>query len=406
MHVIVIGAGVVGVTTAYYLAQRGCRVTVIDRANVVAAGASHANAAQLSYTFTDAMARPEFIARIPGLLAGLDAGSRVSPDLALLPWGLRFLGQCSHEKWAANTVAVLKMALRSAELMAGLRAAVPIEFGHRTVGKLVLLADDAAKASATAGLELKRANGAQLHIVSAGEAIDIEPSLSQFGEEFVAAVYSPSDAVADSRLFTKALSEWLQASADVRFLMGREVQRIGQHEGRFSAVESDGDDIEADAAVVCCGAWSTGLLRPLRQALPVYPVRGYSVTLPAGAAAPHASITVLRRRIVFSRLADRVRIAGFADFSGFRAPRDAVRIDRMMASARHVAPRAADYRSDDVVRWAGLRPMTPDSRPRVGKTGIDRLYLNTGHGILGWTLACATAHDVATAVTGEDPGAH
>ncbi len=405
MHVIVIGAGVVGVTTAYYLAQRGCRVTVIDRAHDVAEGASHANAAQLSYTFTDAMARPEFIAKIPGLLAGFDVGSRVRPDPALLSWGLQFLGQCSHDKWADNTVAVLKMALRSAKLMAELRAAVPIEFGHRRVGKLVLLADDAAIASVTAGVELKKANGAQLRILSAGEAIDIEPSLTAFDEQFVAAVYSPSDAVADSRLFTARLSEWLRASTDVRFLLDREVQRIGQRDGRFTAVESDGDDIEADAAVVCCGAWSARLLRPLRQGIPIYPVRGYSVTLPAGADPPDASITVLRRRIVFSRLADRIRVAGFADFAGFGAHRSAGRIARMMESARRAAPRAADYQSDDIVSWAGLRPMTPDSRPRVGTTGIDRLYVNTGHGILGWTLACASAHDVAACITGPDSGA-
>ncbi len=404
MHVVVIGAGVVGVTTAYYLAQRGCRVTVIDRAHDVAEGASHGNAAQLSYTFTDAMARPEFVAKIPGLIAGLDVGSRVRMDPALVSWGLRFLGQCTRKKWTANTLAVLQMALRSANLIAELRAAVPIEFGHRTAGKLVLLADEAARDAVVSSVELKKTNGALLRIVSADEALDIEPSLSAFNDEFVAAVYSPTDAVADSHVFTRRLSDWLRASDGIEFLLGTEVRKIRQNDGRFAAVELDGDEMEADAAIVCCGAWSARLLRPLREAPPIYPVRGYSVTLPAGAAPPTVSVTALRHRIVFSRLGDRVRVAGFADFDGFSTRRDVARIARMVESARSVAPHAADYEAPDQRAWGGFRPMTPDSRPRVGKTGIDGLYINTGHGILGWTLACAAAHDVALCVTGHDTG--
>jgi len=155
----------------------------------------------------------------------------------------------------------------------------------------------------------------------------------------------------------------------------------------------------ADAVVVCAGAWSDSLLGPLGIKPHVYPVRGYSVTLPAGNAAPSASITVSSRKIVFSRLNGRIRIAGFADFVGFRTDADADRINALQDIAREYAPLAADYDTDERAEWGGFRPMTPNGRPLVGPTGIDGLYLNTGHGMLGWTLACASGHDIAENVT-------
>jgi D-amino-acid dehydrogenase len=400
MHVVVIGAGVIGVTTAYYLADLGCKVTVIDRDHEVAGGASLANGAQLSYTFTDALAKPEFIAKIPALIAGRDIGSRVRLHPALLPWGLRFLSQCTSKKAETNTLAVLKTALRSAGLMAQLREAVPFDFAHRTVGKLVLLSSAGELEGARASVALKREHGANITIVSAKEARDIEPALRELEEPIVAAVYSSSDAVADSRQFATGLRDWLRDTAGVRFLLGQGVNRLRVSSGRFEAVEIDDGEVAADAAVVCGGAWSGQLLRPLGIDPHIYPMRGYSVTLPAGPQSLNVSATALRHRIVFSRINDEVRIAGYADFRGFRTDTDAERIETLVDAARRFAPLAADYSAEDQQPWGGFRPMTPDGRARVGKTGVDGLYLNTGHGMLGWTLACASGHDVAHCVAG------
>ena len=182
MHVAVIGAGVIGVTTAYYLAKRGHDVTVIDREPEVAGGASYANGGQLCYTFTDALAKPAFLAKIPGLLAGRDAGSKVRLDAALVPWGLRFLAQCTRARAAENTVAVLKTALRSASLLEELCANVPTEFAHRRVGKLVLLSSADEVRAAQASMALKNAHGSDTELLSPKEAVEIEPALTHLAE--------------------------------------------------------------------------------------------------------------------------------------------------------------------------------------------------------------------------------
>lgn len=399
MHVAVIGAGVIGVTTAYYLAERGYEVTVIDREPEVANGASYANGGQLSYTFTDALAKPAFLARIPGILAGRDVGSKVRLDAALVPWGLRFLAQCTRKRAAHNTVAVLKTALRSASLLEELCASVPIAFAHRRAGKLVLLSNADEIRGAQISTALKKPHGSDTELLSPQEAVEIEPALTHLAEDFVGAVYSPSDAVADSRQFAVSLKEWLEQERGVQFLLGCDVSRIEQANGRLRAIELGDQTLAPDAVVVCAGARGGKLLRPLGINPYVYPMRGYSVTLPPGDAPPSVSITALRHRMVFSRLDDRIRIAGFADFNGFDTDNDATRIDALLDNARRYAPQVADYATSEKRRWGGFRPMTPSGQPSVGRTRVDGVYLNIGHGMLGWTLACATGHDVAQCVS-------
>ncbi len=169
-------------------------------------------------------------------------------------------------------------------------------------------------------------------------------------------------------------------------------------QGRTHAVIVDDDTIEADAVVVCMGAWSSRLLRMVGINPHVYPVRGYSITLPPGEASPSVSVTALKHRMVFSRIDGFIRVAGFADFTGFDTSADAKRTQSLLELAKRVAPNAACYDAKDTNAWGGFRPMTPNGQPRVGATGIRGLYLNTGHGMLGWTLACATGYDAAQAI--------
>lgn len=398
MHVVVIGAGVVGVTTAYYLSELGCRVTVIDRELGVAEGASYGNAGQLSYSFADAMANPAFLARIPGILLGRDLGCRVRARSGLIPWGLRFLSECTRRRARENTVAVLKIAMRSATLMSELRKRLPFEFSHRQAGKLVLLSSEHAVRQAQAGVALKRVHGCETEIVSPEVAVEMEPAIAQMPVPFVGALYSRQDNVADSREFTISMQRMLEKSGSVQFRLGVEVKRLVKEDQRVRYVEIDDGELSADAVVICAGAWSGRLLRSVNVNPHIYPVRGYSVTLPLGEAAPTMSVTLLHKKAVFSRLNGKLRISGFADFLGFSDADDDERTDELLAVARDVAPLAADYDADGQLRWGGFRPLTPSGRPLVGLSNVEGLFLNTGHGTLGWTLACASSHDVAHSV--------
>ncbi len=398
MHVVVIGAGVVGVTSAYYLSRLGCRVTVIDRAPGVAEGASFGNAGQLSYSFADAMANPAFLARIPGILLGRDLGCRVRARAGLIPWGLRFLSECTHRKARENTVAVLKIALRSATLMSELRRRLPLEFSHREAGKLVLLGSEQAVREARAGISLKKANGFETEILSPAAAVEMEPAIAHMPLTFAGALHSRQDNVADSREFAIGMQRMLEKSGNVQFRLGVKVKRLVRQGQRLRYIETDDGELSADAAVVCAGAWSGRLLKSVNVNPHIYPVRGYSVTMPLGEAAPTMSLTVLHKKAVFSHMNGKLRISGFADFLGFSARSDDKRIDELLTVARNAAPLAADYSADSQLRWAGFRPLTPSGRPLVGPTKVEGLFLNTGHGTLGWTLACASGHDIAHSV--------
>jgi len=400
MHVVVLGAGVVGVTTAYYLAERGHEVTIVDRALSVASATSHANGAQLSYSYTDSLARPEFVPKIPSLMLGLDPAIRVRTlgNFALYPWGIHFLAQCTNAKARDNTIAVLQIALRSARLIAELQDELGLEFSYRRAGKLVVLGDDAALESARARRELKLQHGCVTEVLTPQEAIEMEPALGAMRQEIAGAVYSEHDEVGDAEAFSVELGDWLQSNRGVTFRPGTEVTGIRRDAGRLAAIRTAAGELACDAAVVCLGPWSQAFLRPLGIDPLIYPVRGYSVTLPPGPVAPTISVTNIKRRIVYSRIKGQVRIAGFADFVGFDVRADDERLELLLQIARELAPEAADYGVADKQSWGGFRPVTPSSRPVVGASKIPGLYLNVGHGVLGWTLACATAQDVASAV--------
>ncbi len=399
MNVIVIGAGVIGITTAYFLARKGCQVTVVDGSREVASGASHANAGQLSWSFTDSLASPRVLASIPAILAGREPGMQLSLTLSLFPWSARFLSQCTMRRAQRNTAGLLRIAMRSSELMHDLRAQAPFEFSYRGAGKLVLLANAGDVRNARASSQMKKDLGCEVHVIGKREALAIEPALGALQDEFEGAVFSENDDVADARLFSHGLRTWLENQGSVQFRMGQPIERIEVEHGLCRSVSTGDNRLVADAVVVCAGVHSESLLRPLGLKTNIYPVRGYSVTLPPGEFSPMVSVTSMQRRIVFSRINGDLRVAGFADFHGLSRHRDASRIANLLQAARECAPLAADYAATDNHGWGGFRPLTPDGQPRVGKTRINGLYVNTGHGMLGWTLACATAETVSNSIT-------
>ncbi|MGA9574143.1 MAG: D-amino acid dehydrogenase [Lysobacterales bacterium] len=400
MHVVVLGAGVIGVTTAYYLSERGHSVTVVDRAETVASGASAGNGGQLSYSFTDAMASPALLSKIPKMMTGLDPAFHVRPPLnsQLLCWGQAFLRQCSSRQNRQNTIAVLQLALRSAELMAALRNRTGLDFSFRPAGKLVMLSGKDALAEATKACALKRQFGCDARVVTLEQAVAIEPALSHMKNEYAGAVYSENDQVGDSLEFTTGLSQWLTQNSETKFKLNTNVEKIVTRGHKLAALETDRGTIQADAVVVSIGAWSGTLLAPLGIRTNIYPMRGYSITLPACESSNSVSISDPGYKIVFSRLGDKMRIAGFADFVGYRTDMDHSRAQTLLDTARTIAPSIAHYDVRSNAEWGGFRPMTPDSRPLIGPSSIEGIHLNTGHGMLGWTLACASGHDVAAGI--------
>ena len=241
MRVVVLGAGVVGVTTAYYLSQLGCEVIVVDRASEPGDGASFGNAGQLSYSFTDALAKPAFLAHLPAMIFGLDRGSKVRLSPELVPWGLRFLSQCTSARARENTLAVLELALRSAELMDELQEQLPFDFAHRNAGKLVLLSNEEEVAAAEASTALKQLHGSDAQVLTREEAIAVEPAIEDMSDEIIAAVYSASDEVADSQLFATRLKEWLDAQGAAEFRLSQEARRLLKHNRRVQGVVVDGE---------------------------------------------------------------------------------------------------------------------------------------------------------------------
>ena len=396
---LVIGAGVVGVATAYALARRGISVTIIDRAPGAAEGASFANGAQLSYLYTDAFSSPSLLGKLPALLMGRDPAFRLraSADADFFRWALSFLRNATQSRFEANTVKGLRLGLESRAAMHALLERHAIDFGHETSGKIHFYEDEAAFATARRVVTLKHDVDTTQQILSAAEAADLEPALTPVAHRIKGAVYSPLEEVGDPHLFARALLDILVRDYGVSVRLGAGVDALDISRATPAAVLADGDRIEADRLMVCTGAQTPRLLKGTGIRAPIWPMKGYSFTADPGAHAPHVSLTDVKRKIVFCRLKGRIRIAGLADL-GVRDPSvDERRLDAFLRSARQSLPQAANYDAP-LSSWSGLRPMTPSSFPiiRREKGGI---ILNVGHGALGWTYAMGSGERAAALVT-------
>jgi len=404
-RVVVIGGGVIGVTTGAAIAARGLQVTVLERAQILGSGATARNGGQLSYSYSDALAAPAILRDLPGLLAGLDPAFRVRVRLArqFLTWVCRFLANCTASRFTENTRAILRLALFSRLALVGLRRRFPeLAFNHSTAGKLHLY-DDAAKLQrATASIPLKNQLGCGQRVLSLDEMLAIEPALSGSGRSFVGAIFSPLDEAGDPQAFTQALAAIAARDYGMHIMARTLAERFIVERGRIRAIDTSRGAIEGDVFVLTTGLDVPALARTAGLRVPVAPMKGYSVTLPATKDAPVISITDTRAKIVFCRLGDQLRIAGMAELGRLDTRIDARRIELLLNAARTCLPMAAHWR-EDPHPWAGLRPMTPDCRPIIGPTRISNLFLNCGHGMLGWTLACGSAELTACRVAGGAP---
>ncbi|MCG2841378.1 D-amino acid dehydrogenase [Sandaracinobacter sp. RS1-74] len=404
MRVIILGSGVIGVTSAWYLADAGHEVVVVDRQPGPALETSFANAGEISPGYASPWAAPNvplkalrwmFMQHAPLII-------RPRPDLGMLRWTLAMLMNCTPAAYRINKERMVRLAEYSRDELRALRAATGIRYDERTQGTLQLFRKQKDMDKLGADMEVLRADGVPFELLDRAGCIAAEPGLAASEAPFVGGLRLPDDETGDCFLFTSRLAE-MAAARGVRFEYGRTVTGLSHAGGRIERVETAEGPIAGDAFLVAMGSFAPALVAPLGIRLPVYPVKGYSITLPIvdEARAPVSTLLDESYKVAITRLGGRIRVGGMAELSGYRRDLNPVRRETLEQSVRSLFPGAGDYAEPNF--WCGLRPMTPDSTPVIGPTRYPNLFLNNGHGTLGWTMACGSGHVIADIIGGRAP---
>lgn len=404
MRVIVLGSGVIGVTTAWYLARRGASVTVMDRQPGPALETSYANAGQVSPGYSTPWAAPGVPLKALRWMFERHAPLSIRPDGSLyqLRWLVAMLANCSAKRYAINKERMLRLAEYSRDCLRQLRDETGIDYEQRTRGTLQLFRTSEQLAAARRDISVLEKLGIPYELLSANQLGCAEPALSKVQEKLSGGLRLPNDETGDCFLFTQRLAD-AATQAGVRFEFNRNVDALECVAGRVNAVRSGKETIAADAFVVACGSYSRRLVAPLGLDVPVYPVKGYSLTIPIrdADAAPVSTVLDETYKIAITRFNDRIRVGGMAELAGFDSSLRQHRRETLEMVVKDLFPKAVAMR--EATFWSGLRPMTPDSTPIVGASDYRNLFLNTGHGTLGWTMACGSGQLIADLVTGYRP---
>ncbi|SIQ34144.1 D-amino-acid dehydrogenase [Rhizobium sp. RU35A] len=400
MKITILGAGVIGVTSAYYLARAGHEVTVIDRQAGPALETSFANAGEVSFGYCSPWAAPGipqkamkwiFMEHAPLIL-------RPKLDAAMLSWMLKMLMNCTSERYALNKSRMLRLADYSRLALAEVRSDTGIAYDERMQGTLQLFRTEAQLEASAKDVKALAADGIPYEVLDPDGCIRAEPALGHVRHKIVGGLLTPKDETGDCFKFTNALAAKAE-SMGVRFQWGTGILGLEVEGGAVKAVVTDRGRILSDSIVVALGSYSPILVKPHGISLPVYPVKGYSLTIPITDAsrAPESTVMDETYKIAITRLGDRIRVGGMAEISGYTNDLGLARRRTLEHSVTDLFPGGDISRADF---WSGLRPMTPDGTPVIGATKIRNLYLNTGHGTLGWTMSCGSAKVLADIVSG------
>jgi D-amino-acid dehydrogenase len=405
MKVVVLGAGVVGVAATYYLAEDGHEVTVIDRNAEAASETSYGNAGLFTPGDSYAWASPAALKMAVKSLYRRDLGIKMTPrlDPRLWAWSWKFLFECTNERARINTLRKLRLTMYSRQCLQGLIERTKVEFHRGNRGVVYFFRSQESLDHGVQHMRLLADNGLSIEVVDRNGLAQAEPALGAAKDKLAGGIFSPMDQTGDSRKFAGNLATWCQKEKNVRFAWNTTITGIEAAGRRIARVLTGKGAVEADAFVLAMGCDSPFLARQIGVKLPIYPVKGYSATVPIrdGDVAPQIGGVDEDKLVAFSRLGDRLRVAATAEFAGYdrrHRPRD---FTQLLATVKELFPRGGDYASAEY--WAGLRPMTPSSVPILGRAKYDNLYLNVGHGHVGWTMSCGSGKFVADLVVGRKP---
>ena len=408
MHILVLGAGVVGTTTAWFLQKRGYQVTVIDRQTQAGLETSYANGGQVSVSHAEPWANPSAPLKVLKWLFQPDAPLLFRPrlDPAQWRWALAFLTQCTPAKSAHNIRQMVNLGTYSRSQLQALRQELGLEYDQLEKGILHFYTNPAEFDAAIEPTRIMQELGCDRQIIDANRAVELEPALAPIKDRIAGATYTSEDESGDARKFTQELAKRCQ-EAGVRFLYGTEVLGFERAGDRILGVntlkQGRHETLRADSYVLSLGSYSAILARQLGLVLNIYPAKGYSITVPVKNpdAAFNVSLTDDEYKLVYSRLGDRLRVAGTAELSGYTRDLNLTRCRAIVRRTAEIMPEAGDW--DKAEFWTGLRPATPSNVPYIGKSHLNNLYLNTGHGTLGWTHSCGSAAALADIVAGTKP---
>ena len=409
MRILVLGAGVVGTASAWYLRAAGHEVSVVDRQSAAGLETSFANGGQISVSHAEPWANPHVLPRLIKWLGRDDAPLRWRwrADMAQWLWGLRFLRECLPGRTEANIAAIVRLALYSRQQLQHLRQQLNLEYDQLQRGILHIYTNPEELARAVEAGRIMARYGLERQVLDTAGCLAIEPALQACAEQLLGGDYTASDESGDAHRFTQALAAQA-ANAGVDFLFETKIERIATAGGRIAGIVANNATtgpalLTADAYVMALGSYSPQLLQQVGLRLPVYPAKGYSATLnlAEGALAPTVSLTDDEYKLVFSRLGQRLRIAGTAEFNGYNLELDPIRCQALMQRTRQLFPQLAIVGEPQF--WCGLRPATPSNVPFIGRSRLPNLWLNTGHGTLGWTMACGSAAALADLMDGKPP---
>ena len=404
----IFGAGVVGVSSAWYLCKAGHQVTVVDRQPGAGLETSFANGGQISVSHAEPWSNPHAPLRALAMMGREDAPLlfRLRWDTALFDWSWRFLRECTPGRTRDNMRDIIALALYSRDQLKALRAETAIEYDHLERGILHVYTDEREFAGAIEAAKVMCEFGCERKTISADECVAIEPALKSARPLLVGGDYTAADESGDAQAFTRKLAALCEARG-VDFRYSTTIDKLVSAGNRISGAllknVTGSELVSADAYVVALGSYSPRLLRPLGIHLPVYPAKGYSATVPLSpsSVAPYVAMTDDGHKLVFSRLGQRLRIAGTAEFNGYNTELNDVRCAALWQRTQQLFPELRPAGEPEF--WTGLRPSTPSNVPYIGRSRLANLYLNTGHGTLGWTMACGSGTALADIVAGRAP---
>ena len=409
MKVVVLGAGLLGLTSAYFLRQQGHDVTVVDRQASPAAETSFANGGQISVSHAEPWANPSAPFKVLKWLGQEDAPLlfRLRADKRQWLWGLQFLRECTPARTRHNIAQIVRLGTYSRDMLQQLRRDRNIAYDECTQGILHFYTSQKEFDGAEVPAAQMRELGCDRRVISADEAVKLEPALRHIRPQLAGATYTAEDESGDANLFARELVKRCDEDG-VLFRMSHTVTALREAGGEIDHVEATDPSgrfqrIRADAYVLAMGSLSPLYAEPLGIALPIYPAKGYSVTMPVRDAsmAHQVSLTDDEYKLVFSRLGDRLRIAGTAELNGYDRDLNRVRCEAIVKRVEQLFPGAGD--ASQAQFWTGLRPATPSNVPIIGRSKLRNLFLNTGHGTLGWTHSCGSGKSIARIVSGMKP---